>query len=48
MPNPFEFISKIELMNDDICERLDRIIERIEELIQVTKENKEDWYGDGK
>lgn len=47
MPNPFEFIHKIEVMNDDLCERLDRIIERIEELIEVTKE-KGDWYGDGK
>lgn len=47
MPNPFAFISQIEDMNEDIVERLDKIIARIEELIQVTKEGR-DWYGDGR
>lgn len=48
VPNPFAFIAQIEEMNADLCEKLDTIISKIDELIEVTKNNKVDWYGDGK
>lgn len=48
MGNPFQFISEIREMNDSICERLDLIASLIDDLIVATKENKTDWYGDGK
>lgn len=32
MPNPFEFISKIETMNEELCSRLDKIIEILESI----------------
>lgn len=47
MPNPFEFIRKIEDMNGELCSRLDTIIDKIDELIMEIKA-KNDWYGDGK
>lgn len=47
MPSPFEFFGEIRKMNDELCSRLDMIIDKIEELITEIK-NKNDWYGDGK
>lgn len=48
MPNPFAFIEEIREMNIDLCERLDTIIEKLEELVQVTVERGNDFYGDGR
>lgn len=48
MPNPFAFIEEIREMNDNLCERLDLIASLIDDLIVAVRENKVDWYGDGK
>lgn len=48
MPNPFDFIHEIRDANEALVERLDIIIEKIDELIEVTKNTQTDWYGDGK
>lgn len=55
MPNPFQFIGEIREMNRDLCERLDLIIDKIDQLIIVTIEQGERivspsdlFYGDGR
>ena len=35
MPNPFEFISEIRKMNQELCSKLDMIIDRLDILVDL-------------
>ena len=52
MPNPFDFIHEIREMNRNLTAQLDKVIERLDQLVELEK-SREDWwekkwYGDGK
>lgn len=48
MPNPFDFIHELREVNEKLFERLDTIEAKLDILMHIIKENKVDWYGDGK
>lgn len=44
MPNPFEFISQIRDMNEDLSSRLDEIIELLKEISANTSRIPDDPF----
>lgn len=45
MHNPFDLAGELREMNKDMIDRLDRIIKRLDVLIEMTRDER---YGDGK